>query len=481
MQSFSTKQKEYDTITDRSKIPLKRVLGLLTAVLLVAGIMIGSGVFKKIIPMAQTGLSEAWILAAWVIAGIISMFGAFTLAGLSSLTEESGGLYEYLRLSFGNFFSFLFGWTDFTILGSASIAALAYIFSQTVNSLLPLPNPLESLATISIGNFIFPFANSGIKGLAIIIIVLLTWVNYRGVEKGGIINNIITSAKILGILIIILCGLFYTAPVIGNGRQPIAGNIAGTLQGSAFFSAMFGAMLSAFWAYDGWSNISFITGEIKNPKRNIALAIIIGVSIAMILYLLINYVYMHVLPLQQLAAVGENNIGAVLVAETMIGKLGKTLVVLLIMVSVFGSLNAVIMSHSRVYFRMAREKYFFKKVAYAHPVYRTPYVSLLYTMVWSCVLVISGTFDILTDMVIFAGFLFYALLAFALLKMKRKGVIKVKVIGYPVVPIILILFSTALIINTFMVQLKYSLIGVALILLGVPMYYYFKRNETVNR
>ncbi len=481
MQSFSIKQKEHDTITDRSKIPLKRVLGLFTAVLLVAGIMIGSGVFKKIIPMAQTGLSEAWILAAWVIAGIISMFGAFTLAGLSSLTEESGGLYEYLRISFGNFFSFIFGWTDFAILGSASIAALGYIFSQTVNSLLPLPNPLESLANISIGDFIFPFANSGIKMLAILTIVLLTWVNYRGVEKGGIINNIITSAKILGILIIILFGLFYTAPVPGNGQQPIPGNIADTLQGSAFFSAMFGAMLSAFWAYDGWSNISFITGEIKNPKRNIALAIIIGVSIAMILYVLINYVYMHVLPLKQLAAVGENNIGAVLVAETMIGKLGKTLVVLLIMVSVFGSLNAVIMSHSRVYFRMAREKYFFKKVAYAHPVYRTPYVSLLYSMVWSCVLVISGTFDILTDMVIFAGFLFYALLAVALLKMKRKGIIKVKVIGYPVVPIILILFSTALIINTFMVQLKYSLIGVGLILIGVPLYYYFKRNETVNR
>ena len=472
-------EKENDIITDRSKIPLKRVLGLFTAVLLVAGIMIGSGVFKKIIPMAQTGLSETWIIAAWIIAGIITMFGAFTLSGLSSLTEESGGLYEYLRLSFGNFFSFLFGWTDFTIIGSASIAALGYIFSQTVNSLIPLPNPFESLATISIGNFIFPFANSGIKGLAILTIVLLTWVNYRGVKKGGIINNIITSAKILGILIIIVFGLFYTAPLIAHEPSLVSAHSV-TLDGSAFYSAMFAAMLSAFWAYDGWATISFVTGEIKNPKRNVPLAIIIGVSIAMILYVLINYAYIQVLPLQQLSAVGENNIGAVVVAETMIGKMGRTLIVILIMVSVFGSLNAIIMSHSRVYFRMARENYFFKKFAYAHPEYRTPYVSLLYTMIWSCVLVISGTFDILTDMVIFAGFLFYALLALALLKMKRKGIIKVKVIGYPVIPVILILFSTALIINTFIVQLKYSLIGVGLILIGVPFYYYFKRNEKGN-
>ena len=470
-------QTEDNAITDRAKIPLKRVLGLFTAILLVSGIMIGSGVFKKIIPMAQTGLSEAWILGAWLIAGTISMFGAFTLSGLSSLTEESGGVYEYLRLSFGNFFSFLFGWTDFTIIGSASIAALGYIFSQTVNSLVPLPNPLESLANISIGNFIFPFANSGIKLLAIVTIVFLTWVNYRGVKNGGIINNIITSAKILGIVIIILFGLFYKNTAIANQPGLAVNNIIVPLKGAAFFSAMFGAMLSAFWAYDGWATISFVTGEIKNPKRNVPLAIIIGVSLAIVLYVLINYAYMQVMPLQQLAAVGENKIGAVVVAETMIGKLGRTLIVVLIMVSVFGSLNAIIMSHSRVYFRMAREKYFFKRVAYAHPVYRTPYVSLLYVMIWSCVLVVSGTFDILTDMVIFAGFLFYGLLATALFKMKTNGAIKIKVIGYPVVPVILILFSAALIINTFIVQLKYSLIGAGLILLGVPFYYYFKYKE----
>lgn len=465
--------------TDKSMLSLKRVLGLFTAILLVAGMMIGSGVFKKIIPMSQTGLSEAGILLAWTIAGIITMFGAFTLAGLSSLTEETGGVYEYLRLSFGNFFSFMFGWSDFTIIGSASIAALGFIFAQTVNTLIPLPNPLESLAPISIADFIFPFADSGIKLLAIISIILLTIVNYRGAENGGLLSNIITSTKILGILLIILFALFYT----GNANtETIATEIMTTasLKGTAFLSALFAAMLSAFWAYDGWATISFISGEIKNPKKNLPIAIMSGVAIAMTLYILINFAYMQVLPMEKLAAVGQNQIGASVVAETLIGSSGKILISLLIMISVFGTLNALILGHSRVHFRMAQEKYFFKNVEKVHPKFQTPYVALLYTMVWSSVLVVSGTFDILTDMVIFAGFLFYALIAVALIKMKRNGTIQVKVIGYPVIPILFILFSTALIINTFYIHFLQSLIGLGLVLIGVPFYYYFKKKEAIK-
>ncbi|HVK97482.1 MAG TPA: amino acid permease, partial [Flavisolibacter sp.] len=356
--------------TDEKKIPLIRALGLFTATLLVAGMMIGSGVFKKIIPMAQSGLSETWILGAWIIAGIITMFGAFTLAGLATLTDESGGVYEYLRLSFGNFFSFLFGWTDFTIIGTASIAALGFIFAQTINVLVPLPDPLQSLAGISIGGFIFPFASSGIKILAIVTIVILTCINYRGVRKGGNISNIITSAKIIGILLIIIFGLLYTAPT--TTLENITPVVDEKVQGnSGFFAALFAAMLSAFWAYDGWSNVSFITGEIKNPRRNVPIAIISGVLIAMTLYVLVNYAYMHVLPLDKLRAVGQNNIGAVVVAEAMIGGTGSTLITILIMVSVFGALNGIILAHSRIYFRMAQEHFFFRNAANVHPKYRT--------------------------------------------------------------------------------------------------------------
>ena len=459
------------------KPTLLRALGIFSATLLVAGIMIGSGVFKKIIPMAQTGLTESWILIAWALAGIITMLGAINIVGLASLTEESGGVYEYLRLAFGNFFSFLFGWTDFTIIGTASIAALAFIFSHTVNMLIPLPNPLQQWEHISVANFIYPFADSGIKILAILIIMILTWINYRGVRESGTVNNIFTSAKILGILLIIFLGLFYTSSLQPQQQEIIASS-APPLHGTAFFSAFFVAMLSVLWAYDGWVNVSFITGEVKNPKKNVPRAIIIGVTIATVLYVMVNYVYMKVLSLDELAAVNKNEIGAAVVANTLLGKIGKTLIIILIMVSVFGSLNAIILSHSRIYFRMAQEKFFFKKVAQVHIRNKTPHIALLYTMVWSCVLVISGTFDILTDMVIFAGFLFYGLLAIAFIKMKQKGMISRKAFGYPIIQVIIILFSLTLIINTIATHPLQSLIGLGLMFTGVPFYYYFKNKIT---
>ncbi|MEP6748908.1 MAG: amino acid permease [Bacteroidota bacterium] len=455
---------------------LVRALGIFTATLLVAGIMIGSGVFKKIIPMAQTGLNETWILLAWVLAGVITMFGALNLAGLSSLTEESGGVYEYLRLSFGNFFSFLYGWTDFTIIGSASIAALAFIFSQTINTLIPLPNPLQHWQDLSIGHFIYPFADSGIKILSIITILILTWVNYRGVKESGYLNNIFTSAKIAGIFVVIILGLLYTPPAVQQAG--IINITENHLQNGAFFSAFFVMMLNVLWAYDGWLDIASITGEIKNPKRNVPLAIFIGVAIATGLYVLVNYAYMHVLPLSKLATVSENEIGAAVVAETILGNAGKTMIIVLIMISVFGSLNAIILSHTRIYFRMAQENYFFKKVARVHASHRTPYMSLLYTMIWSCILVVSGTFEILTDMIVFATFLFYGLLAAALIKMKRSGAITVKVTGYPIIQIIIMLFSVVLIINTVISQPKQSLTGLGLVLIGVPFYFYFRKKDT---
>jgi basic amino acid/polyamine antiporter, APA family len=464
---------------DPDENKLIRSLGLFTATLLVSSTLIGSGVFKKIIPLSQTGLSESWILIAWAFAGFITMLGAFNLSGLASMTEETGGVYEYLRLSFGNFFSFMFGWADFTIIGSASIAAIAFIFAQTLNTLIPLPNPFSAWSDISIGHLIYPFADSGIKILALATIIVLSWVNYRGAKESGRLNNIFTLAKITGIIILIVGGLFYATPPYISQANAMHEIHAG-LQGGSHISAFFIAMLAVLWAYDGWMDISFLTGEVKNPKRNVPLAIIIGVSLAMILYVLINHAYMNVLSLDQLASVGQNEIGAAAVAKTLIGRTGVTMIIFLIMISVFGTLNAIILSHTRIYFRMAEEKFFFPEVAKVHPKYKTPYISLFYTMIWSCILVVSGTFDILSDMVIFANFLFYGLLAVALIKMKKAGKIKIKVIGYPVIQIILILFSLSLILNTIVNQPKQTLAGIGLILIGVPFYYYFRKKQIAN-
>ncbi len=456
-----------------AKVTLVRAFGVRTATLLVAGIVIGSGVFKKIVPLAQTGLSETWILAAWLLAGFITLCGAFNLAALSSLTEESGGTYEYLRLSFGNFASFLFGWTDFTIIGTASVAALGFIFSQTINTLIPLPNPLQPWAHLSIGQLIYPFADSGIKLLAIATISVLTWVNYRGAAVSGTLSNLFTAAKLLGILLLIFFGLFVATPAPDLVALP--GTPAATVGSAAFGSALLTALLSVFWAYDGWVDLSFISGEVKNPTRNVPRALIAGVSIAIGVYVLVNYAYLRVLSLPQLAAISPNEIGAAVVAETMLGKWGKTAVTLLIMVSVFGTLNAVLLSHTRVYFRMAQERFFFAKAAVVHPRYRTPHVALGYTLVWSCLLVISGSFERLTDMVIFATFLFYGLLAVAVVKMKRQGRISAAVTGYPFLQLFILLFALALVGNTLLTQPKQSLLGFGLILSGLPFYYYFRR------
>ncbi len=459
-------------LIDKTKIPLKRVLDLSTSILLVAGIMIGSGVFKKIAPMAALGLDKNYLIAAWIVAGIITMFGAFIIAGLSNLTVESGGLYEYLRIAFGDFMSFLFGWTAFTIIGSASVSALAFIFAQSVNGLLPLYDPFSHLNYISIGNFIYPFASSGVKILAIVTIVLLTWINYRGTKKGASLNTVLTWIKVSGLLFLISLGLFFS----NNSQEMATSAVASDLSNTAMYTAFFGALLSAFWAYDGWADLAYVTGEVKNPKRNIPIAIITGVGLVMTMYILVNYAYMQTLSLKELASIGENNIAASAVAERIIGHNGVILISILIMFSTLGALNAVIFFYPRLYYKMAQEKSFFKNAANVHPVYRTPYVALIYVMVWSSVLVLSGTFDMLTDMIIFAGFFFYVLLAWALIKMKRNGAIKSKVIGYPVIPVFIILFAMALLINTIYLQPKQTLFGIGLMLSGIPFYYYFKRS-----
>ena len=463
----------YDTanIIDETKIPLIRSLGLTTAILMVACTIIGSGVFKKIAPMSAMLMNKHYILLAWALAGIISIFGAFTMAGMATITNESGGIYEYLRLSFGNLFSFLYGWASFLILGSGGNAAVAYIFAQSVNSVVPLPNPLDKWKDISIGHFIYPFESSGVKIFAIISIMLLTWVNVSGTKKGGNLSNILTVAKIIGILTLIIMGLAYT----GAPHTQEVTHV--TAVSTNIFSAIIAAMVSAFWAYDGWYCIGFMSGEIKNPQKNVPLSIISGLGIVIVLYLLVNYAFMHVLSLPALANMNENSIAGVEVARVLAGNTGVIFIAVLIAVSTFGTLNAIIITYARMYYRMAQEKFFPKKFANVHPHYRTPYIALIYSGIWTCIMVVSGTFDILTDTVIIVEFLFFILLGWGLIKMKRAGKITAKVIAYPFSPIILILFSMGLVINTIIVEPVQSVAGLIFTFSGIPLYYYYKKRK----
>jgi basic amino acid/polyamine antiporter, APA family len=460
--------------SDRSRIPLKRAIGLPTSILLVAGIMIGSGVFKKIAPMSQSLMNEPYILLAWASAGLITILGAFTYSGLASMTNETGGIYEYIRLIYGDFTAYLLGWTYFIIVGSGSIAALAFVFSQSADALFHFPVILSGLKDFSIAQFIYPFRGLSIKLLAMSMIILLTIVNIRGVKNAGKLNNVITTAKILGILLLIFAGIFYAGgpPTI---LQPV--NALPAQTGAALFSGFFGALLSALWAYDGWANITFVTGEMKNPERNLPFAVIGGVGIATILYVVLNWVYMKVLSVEQLAAIPEHKIAAAVVSETLFGRAGATLIVVLILTCTFGALNGCIISYPRISFRMAQEKVFFRKVAWVHPVFHTPYIALIFSGVWSCILVFTGTFDEITNLVVFSTYLFFGLAAAGLIKMKWQKKITKRVIGYPVVPVIIILFSLALVVNTLIVQTRASLLGLLLMFSGVPFYIWFKKGR----
>ena len=459
---------------------LLRVLGLSTGILLVASSMIGSGIFKKIAPMAETMQDGGDILLAWLLAGIISMFGAFAFAGLATMTEEAGGLYEYLRLIYGKFFGFLYGWTYFSVIGSASAASIAYVFAESVNNLIPLGNPLEAWAHLNIGGFIYPFANSGVKILTILTVVGLTWVNIRGVKKGGTLNDITSSLKILGILLIIALGLSHggDSEAFAHSGPPVA-----DLTRLGWYSALFAAMLGAFWAYDGWINITFMSSEFKNPRRNVPIAIVTGTILVMLLYLAVNYAYLNILGIPELRGINAagNQIAGAEVARHALGDVGYFFISVLIMICTFGATNATIMTAARIYFRMSQEGVFFSRAKEVHPKYHTPAIALIIAMIWSCILVLSGTFDQLTDMLIFAAFIFYGAGALGLIIAKRRGQITAKSFGYPWMPVLFILFCIVLVGNTLYVYPKESMTGLMLILIGLPAWWYFTRKVEEGR
>lgn len=458
---------------DITKTPLKRTLNLPTAIFLVAGLIIGAGIFKKISSMSLELHSAISILWAWLVAGIITMLGAFTYSGLSSMTTEAGGIYEYIRIIYGDFVAYLLGWIFFTIIGSGSIAALAIVFAQTLAPVIHLYSPIQDIKDFNLLNLIYPFRDVNIKILAVCTVIILTWLNYRGIKKASTLNTVITIAKILGILILIGMGITYQPP-----KRAIY-VFQGHAHKSLFLSvrSFLTATLSAFWAYDGWANITYISGEIKNPRRTITIAIIGGVGISIIIYLALNYIYMKVLPLSALASIDESKIAAVVVAETMMGRAGALAITILIAICTLGALNANIIVYPRMYFRMAQQNSYFPKAAFVHPRFNTPYISLIYSSIWSCILIFATTFDKVTNLVTVAGFLFFILAAIGLIKMKRNKIITDRVIGYPLLTIVAIVFSILLVINAIETQLATSLLELSLILSGIPFYFYFKHQS----
>lgn len=457
---------------------LKPKIGLSAATFLVVSVIIGSGVFKKIAPMAQE-LGSSWlIILCWLVAGLISLAGALSTAEMVSMFPNSGGEYFYFQKVYGRFFSFLYGWSSFAVIKTAAISALAYIFAQSLNSLIPLPTlgSDESFMGIAL------FQNLSIKLLASLLILLLTLLNYRGVQFAEKLSSLLTYLMLFCILSFLIVGFFSGKGSTQNLTTTSLVSSHSVPQGWNLLKALFIASLGAFWGYEGWNNIAYIGEEVKNPKKILPLALGVGTIIVIVAYVLLNTLFVYILPIDFFIDLNAtpNKIAAVEVAGKISGTLGMTLIAGLILVTTMNSTNSSILMSARILYAMARDKMFFSKAASVHPKYNTPDIALFIQAFWAIILVFTGTFDQLTDMLVFASFLFYGSTALGVIIMRVKHPQMeraYKVIGYPFVPAIFCLFCVSLFISTIINQPLEAIWGISLMATGIPVYYGLRKKH----
>lgn len=470
-------------------------LGLFSTVMLVIGGVIGSGIFRKPGVMASQLGSPEILLLVWVLAGAITVFGALTNAEIASLIPETGGQYVYFERMYGSFFAFLYGWAVFAVIQTGSIAAVAYVFAEYTTQFIALPEASASVAAWSfhlpfIGD-VTPFKEIGTKGLAAAVIILLTVVNYLGVKFGGIVQDIFTVAKVAAMGLLMLGAfLLPTGGAVANLTTPSA---TIQLSGLALFAGIAAALQGAFWAYDGWNKITYVAGEVKQPQRNIPLGLLWGMLAVTVIYVLMNVAYAYVLPVDEMA---KSKLVAADVAERMFSGGGRWIAVA-VMISTFGCTNAIILASARVYFHMAQVNVFPSILGRVHPRFHTPAASLVVQGIWSVLLLFSGTFDTLTDTLIFVSWIFYAAGAYGVFVLRRRmpdAPRPYKVPGYPIVPWVFVVFSVVYLGFTVYNDIGLyraavaegkpaminSVFGIALVLVGTPIYFYYRNRRDAH-
>jgi APA family basic amino acid/polyamine antiporter len=457
-------------------LKLQRSIGLRYVVVVVIANVIGSGVYKKAAPMAAELNSSGWVLIAWAVGGIITLFGALSNAEVAGLLADTGGEYAYYKKIYTRFFAFVYGWSAFAVIQTAGISSLAYVFAESLNHIVSLPHLFPSMSNYNIAGVFYPFADFSVKLTAIVLIILLTWINTKGIRFGAGMSNILLALVFFGIFLIVIFGL-------GSKESDLSKTVTfATLNNKPVgIAAFFTAMLAAFWAYQGWAAIGFIGGEVKDANKIIPRGIALGVLIVIGVYLLVNATYLSLLPIEKLKAIYEsgNSIAAVEAVRSFWGTEGVFFISVLILISTLGCAHATILACARTYFAMAGEGLFFKKAAQLNKA-NVPCNSLIIQCIWACLLVLSGTFDQLTDMIIFAVFIYYAATAlgvFVLRKKMRDAPRPYKVWGYPFVPAIFIIFSAGLVLNTVFTRPREAILGMLLILTSVPMYLWFEKSR----
>jgi APA family basic amino acid/polyamine antiporter len=425
-------------------------------------------------------------LFIWVIAGVITLIGALTNAEISGLLPRAGGQYVYFREMYGNFIGYLYGWSVFSVIQTGSIAAIAYIFSNYLEYFFPAPHlspdweawgfsiPIAGVSVLDC----YPLKDIGLKLMTIFLILFLSTVNYLGVIFGGMVNNIFTTLKSAAIAFIVILALTAGA---GSGAHftPFV-NTSFSYPSGTLLGAIILALSGAFWAYDGWNNITYLGAEIKQPQRNIPRALIIGVGFVILVYTLVNLAYLYILPVDTIAG---STLLASDVMKVIVGNWGGVFVAVAVMISTFGTTNGTILASARVYYAMAKDGLFFRKLEDVHHKYRTPGPSIIVQGIWASLIVMTGTFDQITDMLIFVSWIFYGLGAYGVFVLRKKmpnAERPYKVIGYPVLPFIFVLFSAFFVVFSFKENIRNAVFGLLLVIIGIPLYFYFRKGKRIT-
>jgi len=452
----------------RPRASLERVLGLWSAAAIVVGTIIGSGIFLVPKAMVREVGSVEIVFVVWIVGGLLSLFGALSYAELAAAMPEAGGEYVYLREAYGPLWGFIYGWTQTWVAKSGSIATLATAFFYYLANFHPDLERVWFAIPLPIGPSGGPLEIRYGQLLAVAVILGLAVVNYFGVKFGGGVQVAVTIVKIALIAAIIVIGL-------GAG-QGDAANYSTSVPTAGGVTGFFAAMVAALWAYDGWNNLSMVGSEIRRPQRNLPLALIFGTLAVMLIYLLTNVAYFYVLPASAVAA--SDRVAAEMMRR-ILGDAGAGAVSIAAMVSIFAALNGSILSGARVPYAMAADGRFFGALGRVHPEHRTPSVSILVLSLWSALLVFSGRYEQLFTYVIFASWILYGMTAASVLVLRKKRPElsrPYRTIGFPLVPVLFVIGACGVVFSTLVDSPRESLLGLALILGGLPFYFHWRRS-----
>ncbi|MDF3077488.1 MAG: amino acid permease [Sphingobacteriaceae bacterium] len=465
-----------DQHTD-SAAGMKRELGLLDGTLLVAGSMIGSGIFIVSADITRNVGSAGWLIAVWLITGFMTLVAAVSYGELSGMFPKAGGQYVYLKEAYNPLVGFLYGWSFFAVIQTGTIAAVGVAFSKFLAYLIPQVS--ETLVLFTVG----PVKISPAQLVSIVLIIFLTYINTKGVKGGKIIQTSFTLTKLVSLFGLIIFGFIMMKPDVWTANWSDAWNLQNLKTDGSFTSlttvaalgAIAASMVGSIFSSDAWNNVTFVAGEITNPKRNIGLSLFFGTLIVTIIYVLANVMYTAVLPLHEIATAEKDRV-AVAASQPIFGNIGTVVIALMIMVSTFGCNNGLILAGARVYYTMAKDGLFFRKTASLNK-HAVPEFALWIQCIVASILCLSGKYGDLLDMISFVVVIFYVLTIFGIYRLRAKrpdAERPYKAFGYPVLPAIYIIMGLAFCTLLIIYKPEFTWPGLIIVLIGLPIYYLWK-------